>query len=156
MQIQAAHINPFLQSATLVLEQMCAVSPQRGNISVTMIEYRDDYVWLKIGVVGQMKGNVVFGFPQQVALKIVSGMMGGYTISELDEMGLSAISELGNMISGNASSIMYNEGIAIDITPPELIKGPEQKDVIRSKAVAVSLVMEQIGEFEIYVATLNG
>jgi len=156
MQIQAAHINPFLQSATLVLEQMCAISPQRGNVSLTVIEYRDDYIWLKIGVLGQMKGNVVFGFPQHVALKIVSGMMGGYTVTEIDEMALSAISELGNMISGNASSIMYNEGITIDITPPVVINGPEHQDVIRTKAVAVSLVLDQIGEFEIYVAALNG
>jgi len=155
MQIKAAHINPFLKSATLVLEQMCAVSPQRGNISLTVIEYRDDYVWLKIGILGQLQGNIVFGFPRQVALRIISAMMGGYSVTELDELALSAISELGNMISGNASSIMYDEGIAIDITPPVVISSPDHNEVIRSQAIAVSLVLDQIGEFEIYVATLN-
>ena len=47
---------------------------------------------------------------KSVALKLVSAMMGGYAIAEMDEMGQSAISELGNMISGNASTILYNQG----------------------------------------------
>ena len=58
---------------------------------------------------GQMEGDIVFGLHETVALKLVSAMMGGYPIAEMDEMGQSAISELGNMISGNASTILYNQ-----------------------------------------------
>jgi chemotaxis protein CheX len=153
--LQAVHINPFLQSATLVLEQMCAVSPERGELSVRIIEFKDNYVWLQIGVLGQMSGDIVFGFPEAVALRIVSGMMGGYAVTEFDEMSQSAIAELGNMISGNASSILYNEGIRIDITPPVLINLDNKSDIFsRRKAVVIPLRLADIGEFEIYIVTL--
>lgn len=153
--MQVAHINPFLQSATLVLEQMVSVSPQRGDLTMKIIDFKDDYVWLQIGIVGQMTGNIVFGFPESVALKIVSGMMGGHVVTEFDEMSRSAIAELGNMISGNASSILYNEGIQVDITPPEIIgfeAGTSQYK--ERKAIAIPLRLDNIGEFEIYIATL--
>lgn len=153
--MQAAHINPFLQSATLVLEQMCSVSPERGDLTVKIIEFKNDYVWLQIGIIGQMKGNIVFGFPEGVALKIVSGMMGGFVVTEFDEMSQSAISELGNMISGNASSILYNEGIMIDITPPKIINIQDQSEQFQNKkAMVVPLRLADIGEFEIYIVSL--
>lgn len=152
--MQVAHINPFLQSATLVLEQMVAVSPQRGDLTMKIIQFKDDYVWLQIGLLGQMSGNIVFGFPENVALKIVSGMMGGYIVTEFDEMSRSAIAELGNMISGNASSILYNEGIQVDITPPEILVAEAESKLGERKAIAIPLRLENIGEFEIYIATL--
>ena len=133
---------------------MCAVSPERGDLSVKIIEFKNDYVWLQIGIVGQMNGNIVFGFPEAVALRIVSGMMGGYVVTEFDEMSQSAISELGNMISGNASSILYNEGIMIDITPPKIIDIMNQSETFsHMKAVVVPLRLANIGEFEIYIVT---
>jgi chemotaxis protein CheX len=150
--MQAVHINPFLQSAALVLEQMCAVAPERGELSVRIIEFKDNYVWLQIGLLGQMNGDIVFGFPEVVALRIVSGMMGGYVVTEFDEMSQSALSELGNMITGNASSILYNEGIRIDITPPMIIDVNNRSHIFtRRKAIVVPLRLANIGEFEIYI-----
>lgn len=153
--MQASHINPFLQSATLVLEQICAVSPERGNLSMKFLEFKHDHVWLQIGIQGQMNGNVLFGFPESVALRIVSGMMGGFNVTEFDEMSQSALSELGNMISGNASSILYNEGIVVDITPPAYINPQEESEQFRDQhAIVVPLRLAKIGEFEIYIVSL--
>lgn len=152
----AQHINPFLQSATQVLEQMCAVRPSKGELTIKHIEFSGSYVWLKISIFGQLEGDIVFGFPEQVALKIVSGMMGGFAITEFDEMSQSAISELGNMISGNASSILYNEGITIDISPPMLIQHQEaQGKLSAERALSIPLTLENIGQFEIFVVLLK-
>ena len=38
-------------------------------------------------------------------------------------MATSAISELGNMIMGNAATIFSTKGIVIDITPPTVCRG---------------------------------
>ncbi|MMZ67695.1 CheC-like family protein [compost metagenome] len=67
-------------------------------------------------------------------------------------MGQSAISELGNMISGNASTILSNQGFAVDITPPRVIT----MDVIHAetgprKALCIPLLMDGIGELDIQV-----
>ncbi|MFC5987628.1 chemotaxis protein CheX [Marinicrinis lubricantis] len=134
---------------------MVAVRPMRGELTIKNIEFSGEYVWLKISIFGQLKGDIVFGFPEQVALKIVSGMMGGYAITEFDEMSQSAIAELGNMISGNASSLLYNEGIQIDITPPKIVQDQDRGDLSAQNALAIPLTLEGIGEFEIFVIILN-
>lgn len=36
---------------------------------------------------GQLSGNIVFGLNEQVALRMVSAMMGGFVLTEIDEMG---------------------------------------------------------------------
>ncbi len=47
----------------------------------------------------------------------------GMPVTELDDMAMSAISELGNMIMGNAATIFSTKGIVIDITPPTVCRG---------------------------------
>ena len=47
----------------------------------------------------------------------------GMPVTELDDMATSAISELGNMIMGNAATIFSTKGIVIDITPPTVCQG---------------------------------
>lgn len=108
--MKAEVINPFLESARIVIEQVIQVSPSTGMLGIKDIELIDDHIWIQVGMTGQLSGDIIFGIAEQVALKIVSAMMGGYVITEMDEMGQSAISELGNMISGNASTILSNQG----------------------------------------------
>ncbi len=48
----------------------------------------------------------------------------GMPVTELDDMATSAISELGNMIMGNAATIFSTKGIVIDITPPTVCQVP--------------------------------
>jgi chemotaxis protein CheX len=146
--MQAKFVNPFLASSVMVLEQLIQIKPQVGKLKLEDVSMAADHIWLKIGLIGQMKGDIVFGFPNQVALKIVSGMMGGFEVTQFDEMTQSAIGELGNMISGNASTMLYNDGIHIDITPPNLISGGEAG---YSKAISVPLDLKEIGSFNIYV-----
>lgn len=150
--MQAKYINPFLSSSIHVLETMLQIRPTIGALEIKNINMHDDHIWLKIGIVGQLTGDILFGFPVQVALKIVSGMMGGYVVTEFDEMSQSAIGELGNMISGNASTMLFNEGIVVDITPPNIV----QKDMVVSegqsrKAFSIPLKLESVGQFDIYV-----
>ena len=118
------------------------------------LQFYKESVWLKISVTGNLQGDILFGFEQSVALKIVSGMMGGFEVTELDEMGQSALSELGNMISGNASILLYNEGIAIDISPPSIIGDEDSKHLSTAKVLTIPLYLEGIGQFDMCVALL--
>ncbi|MBT2761837.1 chemotaxis protein CheX [Paenibacillus sp. ISL-20] len=149
--MKAEVINPFLESARHVIEQVIQVSPSTGNLGVKEIGYLENHIWIQIGMTGQMNGDIVFGIQEQVALQMVSVMMGGYVITEMDEMGQSAISELGNMISGNASTILSNQGVSVDITPPKVMKSDSTSSLIRKKALCIPLRMEGIGELDIQV-----
>ncbi|MFM9280031.1 chemotaxis protein CheX [Paenibacillus jiagnxiensis] len=149
--MKAEVINPFLESARNVIEQLIQVSPSTGSLAVKNVELIDDHIWIMIGMTGQMSGNVMFGLHEQVALRIVSLMMGGFVLTEMDEMGQSAISELGNMISGNASTILSNQGVTVDITPPQVMKSAHMTTLGSSKALSIPLMIDGVGELDIQV-----
>ncbi|MGG0824038.1 chemotaxis protein CheX [Paenibacillus turicensis] len=144
-------INPFLQSACSVIEQVVQVSPSTGSPGLKEIVPIQDHIWIQIGMTGHFSGMVTFGLEEAVALRIVSAMMGGFVLTEMDEMGQSAISELGNMISGNASTLLSNQGIVVDITPPQVIKSSSAEGLSPRKALCVPLLMDGIGELDIQV-----
>lgn len=150
--MKAEVINPFLESACSVIEQVVQVSPSTGNPGLKDVALIQDHIWIQIGMTGYFSGMVVFGLKETVALRIVSAMMGGFVVTEMDEMGQSAISELGNMISGNASMILSNQGYSVDITPPQVIKSSVGgNDQAPRKALCIPLVMDGIGELDIQV-----
>ncbi|MGM1048698.1 chemotaxis protein CheX [Paenibacillus uliginis N3/975] len=149
--MKAEVINPFLESACHVIEQVIQVSPSTGSLGVKEISLIDNHIWIQIGMTGQMSGDIVFGLQEQVALRMVSVMMGGYILTEMDEMGQSAISELGNMISGNASTILSNQGVNVDISPPKVIRSVNVTQFARKKALSIPLMMDGIGELDIQV-----
>ena len=148
--MKAEVINPFLESARIVIEQVIQVSPSTGSLGIKEVELIDNHIWIQVGMTGQMSGNIIFGIAEAVALRMVSAMMGGYVITEMDEMGQSAISELGNMISGNASTILSNQGVTVDITPPKLMKS-ESMSFMPRRALSIPLLMDGIGELDIQV-----
>ena len=82
---------------------------------------------------------------------MVSAMMGGYVVTEMDDMGKSAISELGNMISGNASTMLFNQGVRVDITPPKIVQSATAAGFVPKKALTIPLIMDGIGELDIQV-----
>jgi chemotaxis protein CheX len=147
--MKAEYINPFLESARIVIEQVASIRPTTGQLGIKEVQFVSDYIWIQIGMTGQMQGDILFGLHEKVALKVVSAMMGGFVLTEMDEIGRSAISELGNMISGNASTMLYNQGIRVDITPPKLYTPDGQAGT--RKALTIPLIMEGIGELDIQV-----
>ncbi|MUT65881.1 chemotaxis protein CheX [Paenibacillus sp. NEAU-GSW1] len=149
--MKAEYINPFLESAKIVIEQVIQIRPSTGQLGLKDIKFVENYIWIQIGLNGQMNGDIVFGLSEQVALKMVSAMMGGFVISEIDEIGRSAISELGNMISGNASTMLYNQGVRVDITPPKVIHSAQAAGFSAVQALTIPLIMDGIGELDIQV-----
>lgn len=149
--MRAEYINPFLESARIVIEQVANVRPSTGQLGIKDVKFIERYIWIQIGMTGQMSGDIVFGLHEDCALKLVSAMMGGFTVTEMDEMSKSAISELSNMISGNASTLLYNQGLRVDITPPKLLEAAASAGFVAKKALTIPLIMDQIGELDIQV-----
>jgi chemotaxis protein CheX len=149
--MKAEYINPFLESARIVIEQVANIRPATGKLGIKELKFVENYIWIQIGMTGQMQGDIVFGLAEDVALRMVSAMMGGYVITEMDEMGKSAISELGNMISGNASTMLFNQGVRVDITPPKIVQSGNADGFVAKRALTIPLIMEGIGELNIQV-----
>ena len=123
MSINVEYINPFLMAATNIIKDICQIDMQVGKPYVKQTAFADDSVIIMIGITGEMRGSVIIALTYNKALEIASKMMMGMPVTELDEMATSAISELGNMIMGNAATILSTNGVGIDITPPTLCRG---------------------------------
>jgi chemotaxis protein CheX len=120
--VSAEHINPFLMASSTILKEMCFVEASIGKPFIKSPAFFEDTLLILIGFTGAMKGQVIIAFEQSVACDIASKMM-MMPVATLDEMAMSAIGELGNMIMGNTATIFSTKGIGIDITPPTIGNG---------------------------------
>ena len=127
--MKAEHINPFIIAVCKVVKDMCMLDLKIGKPCITNGDYNSDASIIKLGLVGDLSGEVILNIEQSMALEIVSKMM-MMSVTTIDALGQSALSELGNMVSGNTATVFANNEIIIDITPPNYYVGSEyQADV---------------------------
>lgn len=138
------YINPFLMAATSVIKDICQVDMKIGRLYVKTTEFASDSVIIMIGVTGEVRGQVLMSFPEAHALHVASKMMMGMPVTALDDMSASAINELGNMMMGNAATILSTKGIAMDITPPTLCRGNVYLKQSYSQNICVPLTSDEI------------
>jgi len=117
------YINPFIEASQSVLMMMTGNKPELGQVYIRESPFKSDNVAVIVGLTGKIRGQVILSFSQKSALAVASAMMGGMTVSVLDEISKSAISELANMIMGNTATLLASRGIGIEITPPSLLMG---------------------------------
>lgn len=120
--MKAEHVNPFIISICKIMKDMCMIDLKIGTPSMSKGIYEGDASIIRLGLVGALKGEVLLNIDHSTALGIVSKMV-MMPVETIDELGQSAISELGNMIAGNAATVFSNKGTVIDITPPSYFVG---------------------------------
>lgn len=150
--MKAEYINTFIEAAQSVMHMVCDVDTKIGKLHLRNSPYSVNQVIIMIGVIGKIKGQVWFELSNETARNIASIMMGGVPIPELDEISKSAVSEMGNMIMGNTSTLFANQSINIDITPPSLLTGEKIELSNRLSTIVVPLNLEGIGTVSINVA----
>ncbi len=125
--MKAEHVNPFIISVCKVVKDMCMLDLKIGKPSMKSSQYSADASIIKLGLMGNLTGTVVLNLDHSTALEIVSKMM-MMPVTSIDEIGQSAISELGNMIAGNAATVFASSNVLIDITTPSYFIGGEYPD----------------------------
>jgi chemotaxis protein CheX len=150
------YINPFIEASRTVLQQIAAIEAKLGKVYLKDSPYKSDNVMVIVGVTGKIRGQVVFTMGKPVAMSIASRMMGGVPVIELDEISKSEISELTNMILGNAATILYNKGIGVEITPPSFLMGDNiEVSSSKLKTICIPLILDDGKVLEIDVSTEN-
>lgn len=83
----------------------------------------DESVFIIIGLTGQLKGRLIVHFDKPSAKALAGCMMMAGGPVELDRIALSALTELTNMVSGNALMSESMGDFNVDIAPPTLFFG---------------------------------
>ena len=145
------YILPFLESIKGILEQFGVSDIKRGQMAKNDIMHVNTDITAVVGVVGQIRGNIAYSMSEDTAKRIVSAMMMGMPVEQLDDMGRSAVGEFANMVTGNASILLSNTGLEVDITPPSIIFGRDIYFII-SSVETLSIDMETpLGKIEVNI-----
>ena len=154
--MNAKYINPFIEASRSVLKTAANMDISVGKIYLKTSPYSSDTVAIIIGLMGNLKGQVIISMNKLIACKIASSMMMGMPVAELDEVSKSAITEAANMILGNAATLLYNQSIKIDITPPSLLMADNmQISTPKMKTICVPLVISSGGTIELDIAAIE-
>ena len=124
--MKAEHVNPFIISVCKIMKDMCMMDLKIGKPAMSSGVYPGDASIIKLGLIGNLTGEVILNISHATAIEIVSKMV-MMPVDTIDAMGQSAISELGNMIAGNAATVFANSNIIIDITTPSYFEGSAYK-----------------------------
>lgn len=128
------------KAAMETLAMVCGQELQQGDAYKHKRTSIPDSIAVKLNLTGDRNGSVLIRFSEENAKKTASAMMMGMPIDELDDMALSALAELGNMIIGGASIHLSEAGINTDITPPTMLTG----DVDITDTVSIPLSNEDM------------
>ena len=119
--MNAENINSFVHGAQNTLSTFCGEGGKLGKLFVKQKPYSAMPISVVIGIVGDLQGEVIYTMDKECGIYLASKVMMGMSVSEMDDMAKSAISELANMISGNAASMLYSCGVKVDITTPTYV-----------------------------------
>jgi chemotaxis protein CheX len=148
---QAAHFQPFLQAACEVLELELGMAVRRGTIRVEQANSTVDAVSVLVAIRGRLTGLALFGMCRETALAI-AGQLLGETVEELDEMVLSGIAELGNVITGRSVTLLTESGLQATVAPPILLVGAGSRLTDAPIARIVVPLEFELGSLEAHLA----
>lgn len=120
--VNVKFLNPFVEAVAEVMEKEVGVQITRGNLSMQVTALTTADVTVLINLVGQVQGVVMFGMSYETGLNLVSRIM-GQKFAEFDTLAQSGISELGNVITGQATIKLSRAGFESNISPPTMIMG---------------------------------
>jgi len=94
--------------------------------SMKVIESHNDCfkesVTVRVGLVGDERGEVVISFPHILTKSLIFNML-GFTPDYIGELEMSALKEIANIVSGSiCGQLVSNKNCFLDIMPPEIVE----------------------------------
>ena len=155
--MRVEYINPFVETSYRVLKELLEGSDvKRGDLYLKSTAMPVMGVAALVGLAGDVEGRVLFDMTFETALNIAS-KMNMEKMTKFDDMAKATISELANIITGQAVTKLHELGFKFDLTPPALFAGENMEIAALSggqesvEALIVPLITE-CGKIEVNVA----
>lgn len=116
------YINPFVESAIHIINQTVTNNVKKGDLVLSTKFTSMQGVAIIVGLAGQVTGRVILDMTFETALQIAT-KMNNEEMHEFDEMAAATLTELANMIVGNAITKLHQLGFKFDLTPPAMLTG---------------------------------
>ena len=154
--MKAEYANVFIRSAITVFSREIRVHLSRKSLSKKSAPVPSLPICIVIGITGAIRGQVVYSMDSNFAYSVTKAMVPNKLPAELRKLTNSAVSEVANMITGQASIALAGEHQLIHLTPPAVFTGTDmQVDFLSIPTICLSLISE-IGSLEINIAFTEG
>lgn len=148
--MKSEYVNSFYQAIKDVFRLLVDIEPQRGDLKVVSSFTSNKDANVELGVKGDLKGTILFSFPQNMTLEMVK-IMSGMEMDKIDNFASSALGEIANIIGGNALTLLSAQNYTCDIEPPQIYIG-NYKSLFELNEKALQIPLSTpIGEFEITI-----
>ncbi|MCH7471826.1 chemotaxis protein CheX [bacterium] len=155
--MQAEILNEFVGAATTVLSDHFGISISGSRQPKVVSGNPDlDPVMVVLRITGELDGHFCIGCSEGVALEIVRAMMMNPDIAELDEMSMSALSELANMIAGTALPSLEKRGHCCNLEPPQVYRRNDNPAQLDFGQLIMLPVISSAGDISFYIALSRG
>ncbi len=153
--MRVEYINPFVESAYNVLSEVLQSEVNRGELYLKSAAMPMLGVAMIVGLAGDVEGRVLFDMKLETGLAVASAMLTSMDmepVDELNDMARATLTELANMITGQAVTKLHNLGFRFDLTPPAIFSGQNMEvSDPNFEALIVPMELPQ-GKIEINVA----
>jgi chemotaxis protein CheX len=154
--MKAEYANVFITGATRVFTQEIGIHLSRKNLTRKSSPVPNLPISIVIGITGGIRGQVVYSMDTNFAYAVAKAMIPNKLPSELKKLTNSAVSEIANMITGQASITLAGEDQIIHLTPPAVFSGTGMiVDFLSIPTICLSFISE-IGSMEINIAFTEG
>jgi chemotaxis protein CheX len=108
--MKADYINPFIEATKKLMEVMVGIKHfDKREVTIDQQLKAAFDVSAIIGITGGFRGSIVLSFSNNVAAAVLTSLL-GEPVDEFDEDVCDAVSEMVNIITGNAHAILAEKG----------------------------------------------
>lgn len=115
-------IQPFINAAQKVMSAEAKLDISTGKVSLQQPTYTSKDLTIMVGVTGKVQGTILYGMDAATAIKLASEIH-NTKHQQLDNVVISAVKEICNVITGLASVEIEKLGYFSKLTPPTTIAG---------------------------------
>ncbi len=112
-------IQPFINAADAVLSQTLQCPTRIGDVAMEEEVYRRKGMAATVVIQGDIEGRVIFDIETPTATKVASALAGA-ELEESDTLVRETVSELANLVIGNAVTTLNDQGFRFKINPPQV------------------------------------
>lgn len=152
--MKVEYINPFINATRKLMEIMVGIKNfKKKEVYVDQQMNSVFDVSAIIGITGDCTGSIILSFTNRVASEMLSKLL-GEPVSEFNDDICDAVCEMVNIIAGNASAELTENGVGhIERSLPNVIFGRGHSIKRPQHAPTINVVFEtELGDFAMQVS----
>jgi len=148
--MDVSYVNPFVKSTIETLKKMLNIESTAGKLSLKDSAVHSYDITGVIGLSGEAQGSICLSFPQAIAFKAVSALLGMPVTAMGDDVS-DGIGELVNIVAGNAKQYLTKYNLSISL--PKVIIGKDHSVASMTGIPTIVVpILSSLGEFAMEIS----